>query len=378
MGSLALVGPSWPFRGGIARTTTSLAQALQRRGSLAGFFVPLRQYPRWLYPGGEDRDPGACPQLPYAVGCFSLFAPASWYRLSRQLLRCRPDALVMPYWTAAWAPLAFFLAGRGLPAFAIVHNPHDHGASPWGRWVAWGTLRRFRGFFAHARTVAWQLHRWFPEKPVRVHLLPPPQALPVAKEAARRSLQIPQEAVLFLFFGLVRGYKGVELLLQAAAGLPGEPAWLLAVVGEPWEGGERLQAMVRELGLGSRVRLELRWVAEEETPLWFSAADVVVLPYRRATGSAVASQALAYGLPVVASATGGFLEVLEQGKNGLLVPPGDVGALREALVALLAPGLREQLAAGAKGWGERWSWDSYARALEELVSSTLSAGGRKA
>jgi len=377
MGPLALVGPSWPFRGGIARTTTSLAQTLERRGSLAGFFVPLRQYPRWLYPGGDDRDDAACPRLASAHACFSLFAPLSWRRLFREVSCSGARALVIPYWTAAWAPLAFFLTRRGLPVFGIVHNPYDHEASPWSRWLAWGTLRRFSGFLTHARTVAWQLHRWFPQKPVKVHPLPPPVTRPVDQEAARRNLDIPQDVVLFLFFGLVRGYKGVELLLRAAAGLPAAPPWLLAIVGEAWEGGERLQGLARELGLGPRVRLELRWVPEEETPLWFSAADVVVLPYRRATGSAVAAQALAYGLPVVASATGGFLEVVEQGRNGLLVPPGDLEALRGAMAALLETGLRRQLAAGAKGWGERWSWDSYAEALEELVSSALSQDSRE-
>lgn len=366
-----VVGPSWPFRGGIARTTTSLAEALARCGTLAGFCVPRRLYPRWLYPGAGDRDEAACPRLPQAKPCFSLFDPVSWRTLRRTVEEAAPEALVVPHWTAAWTPLELFLARQRVPVFGVVHNPFDHSGSPWSRWASWAALRRFRGFLTHARAVAWQLSRWFPEKPVRVHPLPPPEVTPVARHEARKRLGIPDAAVVFLFFGLIRPYKGLDLLLEAAALLPGEPLWFLAVAGEVWGEAERLEAMIRHRALQSRVLFHPKWVPEEESPIWFSAADAVVLPYRRATGSAVASQALAYGLPLVATRTGGLEEVVEDGVNGLLVAPGDVAGLAAALEALLDRERREGLAAGARRLGSRWSWDSYASCLVELIRQSL-------
>ena len=119
MPTLALVGPSWPLRGGIARTTTALAFALSARKTLAGFFVPIRQYPGLLYPGRRDTDPGACPRLADAQACYHVLEPWTWGRLHRRLRAANPDALVLPYWTSAWAPLFWFLARSAVAAPGI-------------------------------------------------------------------------------------------------------------------------------------------------------------------------------------------------------------------------------------------------------------------
>lgn len=366
-----VVGPSWPFRGGIARTTTSLAEALAQRGALAGFCVPSRQYPRWLYPGEEDRDEGACPRLPQAKACFSLFDPFSWRFLRRALEELAPEAVVVPHWTSAWAPLEFFLVRQPVPVFAVVHNPFDHSGLPLSRWASRVVLRHCQGFLAHAKSVAWQLTRWFPKKPLRVHPLPPPPVTPMAKLQAREQLGIAQDAVVFLFFGLVRPYKGLDVLLEAARLLPRDCKWVLAVAGEVWGGGEVLASRMADPFWRSRLLWYPQWVPEEESRVWFSAADAVVLPYRQATGSAVAAQALAYGLPLVATRTGGLEEVVEEGINGLLAEPSDVVGLARALEQLLDAGRRERLATGARLVGRRWSWDSYASCLLNLVREGL-------
>ncbi|MFI5143362.1 MAG: hypothetical protein ACHQHM_04975, partial [Thermoanaerobaculales bacterium] len=115
------MGPSWPLRGGIARTTTALADALDASGRLAGFLVPRRQYPIWLYPGRRDTDPSACARLALAQACFSVMEPWTWPGLLRRLRALDASALVLPYWTAAWAPVELFLARFGsLPIVAVV------------------------------------------------------------------------------------------------------------------------------------------------------------------------------------------------------------------------------------------------------------------
>ncbi len=367
-----VVGPSWPFRGGIARTTTSLAEALAKQDALAGFCVPYRQYPRWLYPGEEDRDEAACPRLPQAKACFSLFNPFSWRFLRRAFEELTAEAVVVPHWTAAWAPLELFLVRQAVPVFAVVHNPFDHSGTSLSRWVSRKALCGVRGFLTHAKSVAWQLSRWFPQKPLRVHPLPPPPVTPVAKHHAREQLGIAQDAVVFLFFGLVRPYKGLDVLLDAARLLPSDRKWLLVVAGEVWGETAELAARVGDPFWRSRLMWHPQWVPEEESRIWFSAADVMVLPYRKATGSAVAAQALAYGLPLVATRTGGLEEVVEEGVNGLLAEPADVVSLAQALEQLLDPGKREQLAVGARRVGSRWSWSSYASCLLDLVREGLS------
>jgi glycosyltransferase involved in cell wall biosynthesis len=368
--TMALVGPSWPLRGGIARTTTSLAVALNARGSLAGFFVPVRQYPGALYPGRRDTDPQACPRLPEAQACYHVLEPWTWRHLLSSLRTAAPAALVVPYWTAAWAPLFWFLArSRVAPMIAVVHNPTDHDASRGARGVARRTLARCGGFLCHARHVGGILERQFPGRPVVVHPLPPQKVSPVDRERARARLGVPADAVAVLCFGLIRPYKGVDVLLEAVERTPRGAPIVLLVAGEPWGRlGAALRRRLSRPDLAGRVVARLEWVPEEDTGAWFAAADAAVLPYRSATGSAVAAQALGSGLPIIGTAVGGIAEVVEDGVNGLLVPPEDPVALALALERFTDPTLRASLAEGARAVSQRWSWTSYAELLEALAA----------
>jgi glycosyltransferase involved in cell wall biosynthesis len=371
--ALALVGPSWPLRGGIARATTALAAALSARGTLAGFFVPIRQYPGALYPGRRDTDPNACPRLPEAQPCYHVLEPWTWGRLRKRIRAARPDALVLPYWTSAWAPLAWYAARSvGVPAIAIVHNPTDHDGNWHARSMARMTLGRCRGFLCHARHVAGIIEERFPGGAVVVHPLPPEASPSRDREAARARLGLGRDAVAVLCFGLIRPYKGVDVLLDAVARLPADARVVVLLAGEPW--GELARRLRERLGLrdlAGRVIASLQWVPEADVADWFSAADAVVLPYRSATGSAVAAQALGWGLPIVGSAVGGIAEVVEEGVNGLLVPPEDPAALARGLTRIAEPALRARLAEGARVSSRRWSWESYAGALEGLAGRLL-------
>jgi glycosyltransferase involved in cell wall biosynthesis len=367
--TLALVGPSWPLRGGIARTTTALAGALSARGSLAGFFVPIRQYPGVLYPGRRDTDPDACPRLAEAQPCYHVLEPWTWRPLIRRLRAAAPDALVLPYWTSAWAPLFWFLArSAAAPVIAVVHNPTDHDGGRRTRHIARLALGRCRGFLCHAHDVARILERQFPEGTVVVHPLPPEARGQEDREAARRRLGLGRETVAVLCFGLIRPYKGVDVLLEAVARLPTELPLVLLLAGEPWGRlAGRLRRRIARPDLAGRVVAKLEWVPEAEAPAWFAAADAAVLPYRSATGSAVAAQALGWGLPIVGSAVGGIAEVVEEGINGLLVHPEEPDALATTLAKLVDAGLRARLAEGARAASRRWSWASYAGAVEGLA-----------
>ena len=145
MSRIALIGPSRPQRGGIAPTTTSLAVELERRGALVAFETPRRQYPAWLYPGRDDREPDAGERLPFARADLGVLEPWSWPRVIARLERSAPDVLAIPYWTWAWGPLWLAVLRRvRVPAVAIVHNPADHDASALSRLVARRVLAGWR------------------------------------------------------------------------------------------------------------------------------------------------------------------------------------------------------------------------------------------
>lgn len=368
---VTVFGPGHPFRGGIARATTELVRALDERGHDVLFLSARRQYPGWLYPGDSDRDPDACPALPGARLVLDPFGPWSWREARRLAVEHRADVWVLPYWTWVWAgPWRFLLAtGRRPPVVAVVHNPADHDAGWLQRTVAERVLGRCQGLFTHAEILARQLKARFPDLPVGWHALPAVTGGRVTdRDAARRALGLPSDRRVALFFGLIRPYKGVEVLLEASARLPSDSDWTILIVGEPWGSlGDRLERRADELGLGDRVRFELGWVAENRVPLLLAAADLVVLPYLTGTQSAVAPMALAHGVPVLTTAVGGVPEVVVDGVNGVVVPPADPVALAEALDRLDCATL-SGLAAGTSRSTEALSWSGYAAALEDLVA----------
>lgn len=354
-----------------------MVRALRERGHDVAFFSARRQYPPALYPGGDDRDPAACPPLPGARRCLDPFAPWSWRSTRTEAGALGAVAWLVPYWTWAWAGWWSFLLHGHLrpPAVAVVHNPADHQARALQRLAARMVLGRCQGLFTHAEALAGVLRRDYPGVPVSAHPLASAVSPPKpAREAARETLGLAPGRRVALFLGLIRPYKGVDLLVRAMARLPLDSDWQLVVAGEPWGGlGDELSRQVADAGLGDRVRLLLGWVPEERVATLLAAADVVVLPYRSGSQSAVAPLALGHGVPVVSTEVGGLAEVVTHDRNGLLVPPGSAEALVAAFEGLDGETLA-RLAAGARESAERLTWDAYAAALEALVERVVARG----
>jgi glycosyltransferase involved in cell wall biosynthesis len=179
---------------------------------------------------------------------------------------------------------------------------------------------------------------------------------------------VAAEKRLFLFSGLLREYKGWDVLLEAFRPLASEfPEALLVLAGEPWGAAKELASR----GAGPSVRLELRYLPEEERALWFCAADAVVCPYRSATGSGIAADAIGFGKPLLGTRVPGLTEVVSEGESGLLCEPGDVSGLRSILERFLREDLCVKLSQGARRLQETFSPLSHARSVAEFGGVTL-------
>ncbi len=373
---IVVCGPAHPFRGGIATTTTAMVEALRGRGHAVGFLTPARQYPRLLYPGGDVRDPEACAPVGGARAVFAPFEPWTWPGMRKAAREFGADAWILPFWTWVWAPMwRFLLATKGRPpTIGVVHNLSDHDAGVVRRRVADGVVKRFDGLMTHARVLGEELERRFPGLPVASYVLPPSSVVSAVfpdRDRARRALGIGEDQRLAVFLGLIRPYKGVDVLLEAFGLLGGDSPWRLVVVGEAWSGLEKgLEATARSLELGDRVRFRFGWAPEPEVDRLLAAADVVVLPYRRGSQSAVAPMALSRGVPVVASNVGGLGEIVENGVSGVLVPPGSAEALARVF-GELDEGRLLSLRGGASSAIGRWTWEGYAEVLETLVERVV-------
>lgn len=357
---IVMIGPLPPFRGGIAQHTMMLARALATRTHLLVLSY-RRQYPRFLYPGTSDIDPElARLEAPWVRYVLDSLNPLSWRRTADMALAHRPDAILLPWWTVYWAPcvghLTRRLVARGVPIVFICHNVVDHDASAWKHWLTRRALRRGDVFIVQSAAERDRLRSWRPGAEILV------QPHPVYDQYPEPAHVPPRRAALeLLFFGLVRPYKGLDVLLQAVASLHSTDV-RLTIAGEIWRGMESVPALIDRLGIADRVELLDRYIPESEAAMLFARADAVILPYRRATGSGVLALAFRYRKPVIASRVAGLEELIVDGQNGFLVAPESPAALAAAIEALTAERAAAMAPAVARSTA-MLTWESLADAI---------------
>ena len=375
----AILGPTYPHRGGIAHYTTLLAGALHARHSLS--IVSFRRlYPGFLFPGTTQLDTSDAPMEPPVLPepILDSLDPWSWWRAGARLRALEPDFLVVPWWHPFFGPSLGTASRRargpgGRPArIFLCHNVSPHEGTPLDRGLTAYGLGAADAFLVHARSEAAKLESLAHGRPVRVHPHPSYEIFSKgapSREEARRALGLTGR--ILLFFGYVRPYKGLEDLLTALT-IARPDAWdHLAIVGEFYEAPERYRALLTDPRLRARVTVVNRYVPNEEVARYFAAADVVALPYREATGSGIAQVAFGAGVPVIATRTGGLEDVVEEGLTGLLVPPRDPPALARAIERFFGEGLGGTLRSGVERARHRFGWEGLVDAIEGLAEECL-------
>jgi glycosyltransferase involved in cell wall biosynthesis len=371
---IALVGPTHPYKGGVAAHTTQAAHELAAAGHDVDLVSWSRLYPKRLYPGRQTVPDGGPDVPPYPGTTWPLRwdRPWTWWRTGRSLRGHDLVVIVMVVPAQVPALLAVARAVRGRARIVVIaHNVLPHETHPGAGLLVTRMLRAADGVLVHSEEQA-RLARAHGAGEVRVAGLPPhlpggppPQPLPP------RPPREPGEPVRVLALGMVRAYKGIDLLLEAAAQVAGVT---VTVAGEQWgASGTRVRELAGQPDLADRVRVLAGYLPGAQVPALLAAHDVLALPYRAATASQNVLLAHAHGLPVLASRVGTFGEQVRDGVDGLLVPPGDVPALAVALHRLAAPGQVEALRAGVPEVDLAGPWREYVAALTAPAGRVASA-----
>lgn len=338
----SVVGPSAPFRGGIAQHTDRVVEALAAEHEV-DLYPFLRQYPKWLFPGRSQQNSDASARAEARIA-LDPYRRGTWKQVARDIAARSPDLVLIQWWHPWFAPMT-----RGLLAAlrrelggrqritVICHNVLPHGAVPFQRTLARLGLAGAGRFIVHAEAEEQRL-RALLGRAAAIHRMPLVSLAPVGiapeRSDARRSLGLADEPTV-LFFGLVREYKGVRDLVGALPHMANLQAQVF-IAGEFYDSVAVYEQLAQRLGVTDRVTLRNEFVPEDKVATLFAAADVVVLPYRAATQSSVLPLAIHYRKRFVVTDVGGLVEA-SQGLSEA-VPPRSPGHLASALDRALAAG----------------------------------------
>ena len=371
--SIAVVGPMHPYRGGIAYFLGKMEKGLRARGHETVPVTFTRQYPELLFPGKTQYVEGAETTEEDPVRLLDTLNPWTWYRTARYLARQSPDIVVFKYWMSFFAPafglIARYLRRKGVRVVSVVDNALPHERRPGDKLLGRFFLRSCDGLIVMSDEVEEDIHRLGVERPIRRMNHPIyntfGDSLPRAE--ARAELDLPEEAPTLLFFGFIRRYKGLHLLLTALPQIAEHlPEVRLVVAGEFYDEKAFYQNIIENHQLDPYLRLHDGYVSDDEVATYFSAADVVVQPYVSATQSGVAKIAYHFERPLIMTDVGGLAEMMPHGEAGLVVPPEDPDALAEAVCRFFEDDLQAKLTEGVRREKEKYSWDPLYDAIERL------------
>jgi glycosyltransferase involved in cell wall biosynthesis len=333
-----------------------------------------RQYPAFLFPGTSQEETGSGAAFTPAPRLIDSIDPLNWVAVGEHIRHDAPDLLLLQYWMPFFGPCWGTIArearrnGRTRVAY-LCHNilPHEH--RPFDRLFSRYAFRAADGFLVHSRSVERDLDTLAPGAVRRIASLPLHSVFgePIPREEARRSLGVRARHIL-LFFGYIRRYKGLDILLDAVARLPRTLDCHLLVAGEFYENEAAYRDRIATLGIGDRVTIRANYLPSDQVARYFSAANAVVLPYRSATQSGIIQTAYHFGTPVIATPVGGLAEVVVDNGTGIVVPPEDPEALAAAIVRFFDEGNEQRFRDGIVEERQKYSWETLARTIEALAS----------
>lgn len=361
---LCLLGPFPPLRGGISQFNFRLAGALELAGHQVVRVGFRSLYPRVLFPGKSQYENSGAAADRADMPLIRPTSPLSWPGTRRRISSLRCDAVVVQWWHPCFAPCLSACLPEGIPSAAVCHNLHPHEGFPFSENLARRFLNRMDCIIVHggadgerAASLRGRVVRLF--HPIYDQYL---SGAP-SREEARNRLGIPEERTALLFFGLVRRYKGLDMMVQAMKLLPENH--VLIAAGENYGSEGDLSALAAPLG-GRFLRFNT-FIPDGDVGLYFRAADIVVLPYRTATQSGVAQIALAFRKPMVVSNVGSLGETVSPGVTGETAEP-DPEALAEAVTRCRHLLDDPELDGRVGDWSERFSWKVYAETLVRGLS----------
>jgi glycosyltransferase involved in cell wall biosynthesis len=369
---ICIIGPTYPFRGGISHYTTLLYRHLRKRHKII-FFSFKRQYPKWLFPGKSDIDPSRFHLREENIDrIIDSLNPVSWLKVAYKVIKLEPDILIIPWWVSFWAT-QFYSISLMVKLFSktrilfICHNVVEHESKCIDEWLTRIVLRNGDFYLVHSTEDQQRLLSMFPEAKV-MKTFHPTYDVFNSKDFDPNRIKIKYgiKGNIILFFGFVRDYKGLKYLIKALHEVLSEIDVTLLIVGEFWKNKNEYLDLINNLGIKDKIIIIDEYIPNEEVGLYFSAADLIVQPYSSATGSGIIQIAYGFNKPVIATKVGCLPEVVKNGETGYLVSPNSSKQIAKSIIKFYQKKQANEFIENIKKNNYRFSWDRIVDVIEEL------------
>ena len=375
MKSAVFVGTAHPYRGGLSFFNEMLARIFNRRGVRSKIYTFRLQYPSFLFPGKTQYSDTPAPADLQIERRVNTINPFNWWRVGRRIKKERPDVLVVRYWLPLMAPCFGTICriarrNRHTKILALLDNviPHEH--RPFDRTFTKYFVGSVDGFIYMSDQVKTDLDQFTTTKPALFspHPLFDVYGDKVSREEACGKLGLDPGMRYSLFFGYVRDYKGLDLLLDAWALLKQQDKLgnrRLIVAGEYYGNKEKYTEQIRRNNLEDVVLIFDNFIPDDEVRYYFSASDLVIQPYKTATQSGVTQVAYHFDVPMIVTNVGGLAEIVPDGKVGYVVDTNPQ-AIAAAVEKFYNENRESEFRQNIETEKKRFSWETMVDRFEEL------------
>jgi len=368
-----IIGPAYPFRGGLAAYNERLAREFQQQGEATSIITFTLQYPEFLFPGRTQYSEDPPPKDLDIRALINTVNPVNWLQVGSKLRDAEPDFILMKYWLPFMAPcygslIRFIKRNHHTKVISILDNVLPHEKRPGDTMFTRYFVKGCDAFVYMSKTVGEDLRQFDTTKPAvfNPHPIYDNYGPPLPREEAVQALNLDPDRRYVLFFGFIREYKGLDLLLEALQDARiRELPFQLIIAGEFYDDKAKYLQIIRDNQLEDRIIHIDKFISNQDVNKYFSAVDLVIQPYKHATQSGVTQIAYQYEKPMVVTDVGGLSEIVTDGRTGYVVdttPAAIAEAIRDFFEhrrgAEFQPHLREEK--------KRFTWEALYRTLMQL------------
>jgi len=372
---IRIIGTAHPYRGGLAAFNERLANEYTLQGHDVVIYTFTKQYPNFLFPGKTQYSETPAPKALKISRKIHSYNPLNWLKIGREIADEKPDIVIFAYWMSFMAPCMGTIARKihknhHTKIIALIHNMIPHEPNLLDKILPQLFVNQMDGFMALSESVVRDINKYDKKncpKAFSAHPIYDHYGNKLPRETALQLLNLEPQYRYVLFFGFIRDYKGLDLLISAFADEKIKNLGLkLLVAGEFYTSETPYLEQIQRLQLEDKIILRTDYIPDDEVNLYFSAADIVIQPYKTATQSGVTQIAFHFGTPMIVTNVGGLPEIVIDGKIGYITSP-DAHQIAIAIDKYFSGDKQSEFEQNILEEKKKYAWSKFTSTIDGII-----------